>query len=190
MSRLRKSSWRDVLSFFHSEEEKVYEHDSLERIKRRIDRLLVLFWLRGQLNIILVISTYSSYIGRPQFLHSHKHHLHLNHSLDLCGHSALVSLEIALKQVTWWYWRMILRKNSMFFQCYSFSNHNLLERTHEYVIPVPIRFQSDGGAGTFYFMDWHYVWVRLNCTGVYCRKRWCWNVLRKIISFSNNRFFF
>ena len=96
MSRLRKSSWRDVLSFFHSEEEKVCEHDSLERIKRRIDHLLVLFQLRGQLNIILVISTYSSYIGRPQFLHSHKHHLHLNHSLDLCGHSALVSCVIII----------------------------------------------------------------------------------------------
>ena len=130
MSRLRKSSWCDVLSFFHSEEEKVCEHDSLERIKRRIDHLLVLFQLRGQLNIILVISTYSSYIGRPQFLHSHKHHLHLNHSLDLCGHSALVSLQIALKQVTWWYWRMEWLSQCFFNAIHSATTTCLKEHTN------------------------------------------------------------
>lgn len=78
----------------------------------------------------LVISAYSSYTGRPQFLHSHKRHLHLNRSLDLCGHSALVSLEIALKQITWWYWRTEWLSQCFFNAIHSATTTCLKEHTN------------------------------------------------------------
>ena len=106
MSRLRKSSWRWHPFFLSLRRGKGLWIWSLGKNTEEDRPSFGLILVRRQLNIILVISVYSSYIERPQFLHSHKHHLHLNHSLDLCGHGALVSLEIALKQVTWWYRRI------------------------------------------------------------------------------------